>query len=135
VLDDLQAPRRRPARGPPRPRRGPGRRGGDPQPRPPSHASRVSPLLVAGDVSSVTATVLAWPIVAQRPEHRPVALLLSLGLAADLVQRVLVSAVLNVPGPYAGGERVAFHVQEAAFIAWTFGIVATVIAVYAKRRP
>jgi hypothetical protein len=76
----------------------------------------VSPLLVAGYVFSITATVLAWAIVAQRPEHRPVALLLSLGLAADLAQRVLVSAVLNVPGPYAGGARLAFHVQEAAFI-------------------
>jgi hypothetical protein len=95
----------------------------------------VSPLLVAGYVFSITATVLAWAIVAQRPKHRPVALLLSLGLAADLAQRVLVSAVLNVPGPYAGGARLAFHVQEAAFIAWPFGIVAAVVAVYSKRRP
>jgi hypothetical protein len=95
----------------------------------------VSPLLVAGYVLSITATVLAWAIVPKRPDHRPVALLLSLGLAADLVQRVLVSTVLDVPGPYQGGARVAFHLQEAAFVAWPFGVVAAVVAAFPRRRP
>jgi hypothetical protein len=80
----------------------------------------VSALLVA----------LAWQYAGTWPRHRPVAVFLSVALAADLVHWALGAFVLQPAramlgtAPYGGIARAAFHVQQGTVLAWPFGLAA-----------
>ena len=93
-------------------------------------------------------TLLAWVVARLRPEHRPVAWLLSVGLASDLTQRAIRLGVLApareamrahgidpAVTPFAGAVRIAFHVSQAAFLSWIFGVAALSLWAFAGRRP
>jgi hypothetical protein len=91
--------------------------------------------------SSVVATGLAWALAWRRAEHRPVALLLTLGLATDLLRRALYLHVL-VPGYQAAGGaaltgwyRVAGNLDAATFLVWPAAIAGASVRVYLGRRP
>jgi hypothetical protein len=93
-------------------------------------------------VLSALATVLAWAVAKSRlEEHRPIAALLTFGLASDLMQRALKANVLT-PGyatlgkaPATGWLLVARDADHALFLAWPAALAAVVLWIYLKRRP
>jgi hypothetical protein len=90
---------------------------------------------------SALATALAWVVARRRAEHRPIALLLTLGLASDAVRRLLFvyaigpGYVVAAGGPLTGAARGAFHVEQALFLAWPAAFTAAALAIFLKRRP
>jgi hypothetical protein len=101
----------------------------------------VTPKIALIYVFSALATALAWALSRRRPQHRPVATLLTFGLASDLAQRALKAYVLT-PGyaalgkaPATGWLLVARHADQALFLAWPAGLAALTMWVYLKRRP
>jgi hypothetical protein len=101
----------------------------------------VTRVLAVGYVLSALATALAWLVCRHRVEHRPIALLLTLGLTSDIVRRLLHVFILapaharTDPGPLVAGARGAYHVEQALFLAWPAALVAAVLTVFLKRRP
>jgi FtsH-binding integral membrane protein len=83
------------------------------------------------------AAVLAVVLAYRRAEHRPVAVFLVSMVVLDVARLYLRSAFhLDVPGPYVGAQRVAFHGDEAGFLAWPAGLAALALAVFdGRRRP
>lgn len=72
-----------------------------------------------------------------RAGHRPIAVYLSGVLLANVARFFLLSRFdllrpLDAP-PLAGVARVAFHVDEALFMVWAFGLAATTLAVFVGR--
>jgi len=99
-------------------------------------------MMVAFFALMASAIVLAWMLASRRAEHRPVALLLSVGLAADVGRHVFDGAVLaplrsslGVTIPWTGWARVAAFVAHAMTLAWPAALVAAVLVVFAGRRP
>lgn len=81
---------------------------------------------------SAAATGLAWLIAARRSSYRAVAWALTFFLASDLIRLALQP---GAPGPYAGWDRVAFHIRSALFVGWRFAIAALSVAVFTRRKP
>ena len=88
------------------------------------------------------AVVLAWILASRRPEHRPVALLLSIGLVVDAGRHVFDGAVLaplrdslGVATPWTGWARVAGFLADAVTLVWPAAILAAVLVVFAGRKP
>jgi len=88
------------------------------------------------------AVVLAWVLASRRPEHRPVALLLSVGLAVDVGRHVYDEAVvaplrdsLGVDVPWTGWARAVGFGADAITLMWPTAIVAAALVVFAGRRP
>jgi len=99
-------------------------------------------MTIALFVALALAVLLAWVLAAKRPEHRPIALLLSVVLAAEVAQGVLEFGVLaplrarfGVLVPWTGWARVAVHLAEAVWLVWPASIVATSLVVFAGRKP
>ena len=96
--------------------------------------------LVVVVLSAIT-TALAWRLARERPDHRPVAALLTLGFAADLARQTLRIAVFLpardrfAGAPYAGWTRVAADVDNALVLAYPAAIVAVALWVFLRRRP
>lgn len=89
---------------------------------------------------SALATVLAWMLARHRAEHRPVAVLLTLGLGADVAQRALrtlyLSAVtqrLGADVPWTGPARLAATLFHALFLAWPAALVGAALVVFLHR--
>jgi hypothetical protein len=101
----------------------------------------VTRLLAFGYMMSATATVLAWPVAKRRPDHYPIAILLTFGLGSDLARRALREYVLTpeyarlAGAPSTGWVRVVFNVEQALFLAWPAGLAAVVLWVHLKQRP
>ena len=98
-------------------------------------ASALSTLSVqerAGYLASTAAAVLAWVIARRQVEHRTVAVLLSIGLGCDVVQRTLRFAVLAPAhlrfgrAPLEGWALVVGQLSQALFLAWPAAMVASV---------
>jgi hypothetical protein len=90
----------------------------------------------------VGAVLLAWILATKRPEHRPVAVLLSIGLGVDVGRHVYDVAVLaplraslGVDVPWTGWARVAAFGAHAMTLAWPAAIVATALVVFAGKKP
>jgi hypothetical protein len=88
------------------------------------------------------AIALAWALAKRRPEHRPVAVLLSIGLAADLGARLLDVAViaplraeLGVAHQWTGWARAAGLLYNALGLVWPAALVAAVLVVFLRKRP
>jgi hypothetical protein len=99
----------------------------------------VSLVLVTYALSAV-ATGLAWAVAWQRAEHRPIALLLTGGLAFDLARRAL-SLLALAPGhalvgagPLHGWYRVAGHTHAAIFLAWPAALAGASLRVFLRRQ-
>lgn len=91
--------------------------------------------------ASIVAAVLAWLVAKRRPEHRPVALLISLSLFADVVRRALELYVIvpartaSLGAPLTGWPRAAGHLDAALFVAWPASLAAVALLVFSRRRP
>jgi hypothetical protein len=85
---------------------------------------------------------MAWVLASRRREHRPVAVLLSFGLAGDLLVRALVVAIiaplrdaLGVDVPWTGWAWGAALLIHAIELMWPAALVATSLVVFARRKP
>jgi hypothetical protein len=83
---------------------------------------------------------LSWVVARRRPDHRPVAAVLTVGLVSDLARQALRVAVflparerLN-GAPFTGWTRVAADVDNAFFLAYPAAIVALMVVVFLRRR-
>jgi hypothetical protein len=89
----------------------------------------------------LAATALAWTLARRRPEHRPVAVLLSVAIVADVAVHlydVAVIAPLRAElglGPWTGWARAASVLYNAAQLAYPAILVATVLHVFKAARP
>jgi hypothetical protein len=90
----------------------------------------------------VVVTAMAWALASKRREHRPIAVLLSLGLAAEVAQRALSVAVLaplraalGVDVPWSGWARAAGLLYDAVALTWPAALVGAALVVFAGRRP
>jgi len=98
-------------------------------------------MILATYLLSALATALAWTLARRSVEHRPVAYLLSAGLAVDLVRRALrISYILPVVRsmrgqPLSGLPLVASHVNDALFLIWPAALAACALFVFMKRKP
>jgi hypothetical protein len=100
----------------------------------------VTALLAFGYLMSLVATVLAWLVARRRPEHAPIAYLLTFGLASDLVRRALhwflAPAYAELSGaPATGWVRFTVNIEQALFLGWPAGIAAVAMVIYLGRRP
>jgi hypothetical protein len=92
-------------------------------------------------VLSGVATALAWRVARGRPDHRPVAALLTVGFASDLARQALRTAVFLparerfAGAPYTGWTRVAADADNALVLAYPAAIVAVALWVFLRRRP
>jgi len=83
---------------------------------------------------------LAWVVVRRRPDHRPVAAVLTVGLVSDVARQALRVAVFlpareRLHGaPFTGWVRVAADVDNALFLAYPAAIVALMVVVFLRRR-
>jgi hypothetical protein len=88
------------------------------------------------------AVALAWILASRRPEHRPVALLLSVALVSEAAERAWDASViaplrdsLGVAVPWTGWARAAGLLADAITLVWPAAVVAAVLVVFAGRRP
>ncbi len=72
--------------------------------------------LLAG-AALIVAAVTAIALAARRPAYAPLSIYLAALALADGVRGYLASGVLSAPGPYVGGARAAFHLEEGLFLA------------------
>jgi hypothetical protein len=82
------------------------------------------------------AVALAWAVASKRPEHRPVALALSLLFVSDLARRALRVLVLDPvrsAAPFQGGARVAAAATMALTLAWPAALAAVALVVFVRR--
>jgi hypothetical protein len=91
-------------------------------------------------VVSAIATALAWVLARRKPEHRPIAYLLSGGLASDLAQHALHPFLLHWiatlgDATWTGWPRVAAHAYQALFMVWPAALAATALVVFLGRKP
>jgi hypothetical protein len=105
-------------------------------------------LVLLAYAATAGAAALAWTIARRKPDHRPIAWLLTFYLLANLGRRALRELVIapardaiRTQGldpaavPFTGWERVAVDIDGALFIAWPAGVAALAIWVFTKRRP
>jgi hypothetical protein len=83
--------------------------------------------VVSGMVLGV-ATVVAWALADRRPEHRPFAWLLSVGLAHDVALHVVGAVYVNHPSP------ALEHLSAALFLVWPASIAGTALFLLAGKR-
>jgi hypothetical protein len=90
---------------------------------------------------SAVATVLAWALARRRQEHRPVAVLLTVGLAADIATRALrafyfarVIGELGTDARWTGVPRIMGHVADAVLLSWPATLAGAALVAFAGRR-
>jgi hypothetical protein len=88
------------------------------------------------------AMVLAWAVAARRTEHRPIAALLSAGLAASAActawNAIMVEplrAALGTATPWSGWPYVAGTILHALVFVWPAALVGAALVVFARRSP
>src|SRR4051812_3600237 len=90
----------------------------------------MSRLLVLSYLFYLPATGLSWVTAKKYPEHRPIALLLSFGLASDVLRQALQWWVLGPAyaelhgAPATGWLRVLVHMEQSLFVAWPISLAA-----------
>lgn len=103
-------------------------------------AAPLTPLLWLAYALSVTATGLAWVLARRDRGHVPAALLLSTGLASDLLRRALSVVVLAPAHATLGAAPLppsllwAVAIEVAAQLAYPAAVACAALAVYVPRR-
>jgi hypothetical protein len=97
----------------------------------------VNPTVVAQLVLHAAVVVLAARLARRRREHRPVAIFVAVTLAADLARWgiIFVCPWIQHPGPFGGLPRLIFHIDQALFLSWPLGIMATAWVVFLRGGP
>lgn len=97
--------------------------------------------MLALHIINAVVVVLAWVCARRHPAHRAVAVVLSVGLAAELARQALLSWVLppapptpEAARPLEGALRWAIYADRALFIAWPAALAACAVRVLAERR-
>lgn len=80
-------------------------------------------------------SALALVLAARRRAYAPVAVFLAAATLTDIVRWQLAQGPLAVPGPYTGTLRPLYHLEQAGFLLWPFGLLAAAVKVYATRSP
>jgi hypothetical protein len=88
----------------------------------------------------VIATVLAWELALWRPEHQPIAYLLTVELASNVAQRAMHPVLLHWlatlgDATWTGWPRVVAHVSQALFMVWPAALAAIALVVFLGRKP
>src|ERR1700722_8153226 len=90
----------------------------------------------------VLASLFAWFLSTRRQEHRPVAILLTAGLALDIIDHVYDLAViaplrgeLGLQAPWTGWARVAGAMADAIGLLWPAALVGAAFVVFLGKRP
>jgi hypothetical protein len=90
----------------------------------------------------VSAVGLAWALTPRFRTHRPIAVLLSVGLGAELAQGALDAAVLSplrsslgVDVPWTGWAWAASLLDNGLALLWPAAIVSTALVVFLDRKP
>jgi hypothetical protein len=86
-------------------------------------------------IALVLSVVLAWVVASARPEHRPISILLSIGLADELAERSVAIAVLDPLRFDAQWASAARLLTDAVTLVWPAAILATALVVYVGRKP
>jgi len=93
-------------------------------------------------ILSVLAVASAWGLARRDRTHRPVAVLLTLGLASDVAVRALQAFYLEsarvrlgVSVPWTGTDRIVGHVSDAVVLLWPAALAGASIAVFLGWRP
>lgn len=96
----------------------------------------------AVDIALVIVTAMAWALASKRREHRPVAVLFSIGLVGELVLRAYDATILaslrealGIDVPWTGWARAAALLSHAIVLTWPAALVAACLVVFARRRP
>lgn len=89
--------------------------------------------LLIACAASALAIARGWRLHMQ-PYYRPVALLLTWAVIADVARLAIVPA-LRSPVPYGWPERAAFFADTALVLAWPFALLAATQAVFVRRSP
>lgn len=74
-------------------------------------------------------------LAARRRAYAPVAVFLAAATLTDIVRWQLAQGPLAVPGPYTGALRPVYHLEQAGFLLWPFGLLAAAVKVFATRSP
>lgn len=92
-------------------------------------------LAIALQICSAVAAVF---LARRRADHLPFAAWMTGSAVVTIARRIIASTVLPVrplgSPPFAGSQRIFFHVDEALFLAPTAGLAAMAIVLCAKRR-
>jgi hypothetical protein len=96
----------------------------------------------AVDIALVIVTAMAWALAVKRREHRPIAVLFSLGLGGELAIQAYDATVLEplraglgVDVPWTGWARAAALLSHAIVLTWPAALVGAALVVFAGRRP
>jgi hypothetical protein len=94
-----------------------------------------SVLGVAVYALEIAVALSALALSRKRRDYTPVAVFLLVAVAADLIRWGLSVGPLREPGPYSGPTRMAFHIDQACFMAPPFGLAALAWYVYLRKPP
>jgi hypothetical protein len=93
-------------------------------------------------VLEILAIGVAWPLMQRRREHRPVVVLLAVGLLSDVGVRAIrelylaeVIRRLGVDAPWPWPERAMGHLTDAFTLAWPATLAGAAIAAFLRRHP
>jgi hypothetical protein len=83
------------------------------------------------------ASVTAVGVARRMPEYRPVAAVLVVILAANIIRQIIEPYIITSPGdpPLTGTARVLGHIEQALYLLDPFAIAAGSIALFLERRP
>jgi hypothetical protein len=91
-------------------------------------------IVVPAGLLQFAASILAVFAARRRKAIWPIAGMLVLTNVADLLSRALeLTNVFSTDGPYTGIPRLLFHVDQALFLLWPFGLLAAVMIVLYRR--
>jgi hypothetical protein len=88
------------------------------------------------------ASVLAWVLAARRPEHRPAAIVLTVGMAVDVIGHLYdgvvlapIRAELGMQAPWTGWARAAGALAHAIALLWPATLVGCALVAFPGKRP
>jgi hypothetical protein len=94
-------------------------------------------VLFLSTVAQIAAALLAVLLSRKRSEHRAMALFLSAVAISNLVLVgfLLAGSPVAAPAlPFVGMARVTFHIRQAFYIVWSFGLMASFTAIFTKSK-
>lgn len=110
----------------------------------PQQTTSLTPISILIAICAILAWALArgWLTRSLWPFYRPVALVLSWGLVADIARACMQAAVLQPARaalgpdlPYPWLARLAFHFEQALMVSWPLALLAGAVVIFLRRSP